>query len=99
MATEVETNLERYLSLIRAFPLRPLRSEEDLDRAIGVLNGLIDIGKSRRSRDEDDYMHVLGTLIGEYEDVHWPMPSDLEEREVIRLHRESRAIPPEDDPS
>src|SRR4051794_6066623 len=32
----------RYLALIRRFPLRPLRSDAELDHAIGVANQLID---------------------------------------------------------
>ena len=98
MATEIRATESRYLELVRDLPLRPLKSEADLGRAVAMLNRLLDIGKSRRSEDEEDYLHVLGSLISEYEDVHWPMPSDLEEREVLRLHREAQVIEP-DDPS
>lgn len=89
MATETRTTEGAYLRLVQEFPLRPLKSEADLDRAIAMLDRLIDLGESERSEDEDDYMDVLGTLVMEYEEVHWPMPSDLEEREVLRLHREA----------
>ena len=52
MTTDTRTIGETYLDLILAYPLRPLRSEADLDCAVA-------------------------------------MPSELEEREVLRLHRES----------
>jgi HTH-type transcriptional regulator/antitoxin HigA len=97
MATDVSTVSERYLELIRAHPLRPIRSEEDLDRAIAMLDALIDLGMSHRTENEEDYMLVLGTLVMEYEDIHWPMPSDLEEQEVLRRHREAKMA--EGDPS
>ena len=89
MGTEVQTRGVGYLDLIQGFPLRPLRSEADLDRAVLMLDQLIDIGLDQRSTDQSDYMLVLGTLIKEYEDVHYPMPCELEEREVLRLHHEA----------
>ena len=44
---------EAYLALIRAFPLRPIRSEAELRRAIAVLDGLIDRAGSRLAEEED----------------------------------------------
>ncbi|AGA27796.1 helix-turn-helix domain-containing protein [Singulisphaera acidiphila] len=63
--------LTRYMELVAAFPLRPLRSEAQLDRAIKVVDGLID--QAKRTKDEEDYLDVLGTLIEGYEEVHHPM--------------------------
>jgi HTH-type transcriptional regulator / antitoxin HigA len=71
MATRVATG-SRYMELVARFPLRPIRSDAELDRAAAALNALLDLRK--RSRDDDDYMHVLGTLIEEYETEHHPMP-------------------------
>lgn len=88
MATETRTINEAYLDLVRELPLRPLKSEEDLTRAITMLDRLMDRGASGRSEDEKDYMLVMGSLVEEYEDIHWPMPSELEERELLRLHHE-----------
>jgi HTH-type transcriptional regulator/antitoxin HigA len=97
METETRVTGSRYFELVRELPLRPLKSEADLDRAVAMMHRLCDIRDM--TEDEDDYLHVLGSLISEYEDVHWPMDSDLEERELIRLHREAQVIEPEDDPS
>ena len=33
---------DRYLELVRLFPLRPLRTDSDLDAAIAVVDSLID---------------------------------------------------------
>lgn len=65
--------LTRYMELVANFPLRPLRSEAELDRAIKVVDSLID--QAKRSKDEEDYLDVLGTLIESYEEVHYPMGS------------------------
>jgi HTH-type transcriptional regulator/antitoxin HigA len=56
----------RYLELVRAFPLRPLRSAAELDGAIKVVDGLLD--KPRLTRDEQDYLDVLSDLIERCED-------------------------------
>lgn len=89
MSTGARTTEDRYEALVGEFPLRPLKSEADLDRAVAMLNRLLDVGPDRRTEDQDDYLHVLGTLIHEYEQVHWPMDVDLEEQEVLRRHHEA----------
>jgi HTH-type transcriptional regulator/antitoxin HigA len=63
---------DSYLALIREFPLRPLRSEADLDAAIAMTHKLID----RKDRDagENDYLEVLAGLIHEYEAETNPLP-------------------------
>src|SRR4029077_9477035 len=62
-----------YLALIRRFPLRPIASEAELDRATAVMNSLLD-----RDLDpaEDDYLDVLSDLVERYEDQHHPIPTD-----------------------
>ncbi|AGA31631.1 helix-turn-helix domain-containing protein [Singulisphaera acidiphila] len=63
---------DRYLELVLRFPLRPIRSEDELTNAISVLNSLID--QEELSTDEDDYLEVLGDLISKYETEHHPRP-------------------------
>jgi HTH-type transcriptional regulator / antitoxin HigA len=76
IATVYGKRQDRYLELVRRFPLRPIRSEEELDDAIRVIDMLVD--QEKRSDAEEDYLDVLGDLIEAYEDVHHPMdePSD-----------------------
>jgi HTH-type transcriptional regulator / antitoxin HigA len=59
---------ERYMALIQEFPLRPIRSEKGLDRAIARIDTLSDRGKL--ASEEHDYMLVLASLIEEYEEEH-----------------------------
>jgi HTH-type transcriptional regulator/antitoxin HigA len=61
---------DRYLALVRRFPLRPIRSEEDLDAATVVIHSLID--QEHLSRAELDYLDVLDHLVEAYEAVHYP---------------------------
>jgi HTH-type transcriptional regulator/antitoxin HigA len=62
---------DRYLELVSLFPLRPIRTDAELDAAIRVIDMLID--QRRRSKAEDDYLDVLGDLVEAYEDVHVPI--------------------------
>ncbi len=70
---------DRYLELIRLFPLRPIRTEADLDAATAVARTLYDRPEEEAlSPAERDYLDVLDHVIMRYEDAHYPMdePSD-----------------------
>ena len=62
---------DRYLDLVRRFPLRPLRTEAELDAAIAVIDGLLD--RPTLTAPEQDYLDVLGDLVERYEDKHHPI--------------------------
>lgn len=63
---------DRYLELIHWFPLRPIRSDAELDRAIEVIDSLVD--RDDLTPEEDDYLDVLGDLVERYEAKHHPLP-------------------------
>lgn len=72
MATEAQTAgaspaSDPYLELVRAFPLRPIRSDDDHARAIAAVDALAD-RRDGWGADEDDYFLVLALLIERYED-------------------------------
>lgn len=62
---------DRYLELIRRFPLRPLRSDDELAEAIRVIDSLID--RDGLTAPEQDYLDVLGDLVEAYEDEAIPI--------------------------
>src|SRR5205823_1830142 len=62
---------DRYLDLIRRFPLRPLRTEADLDVAVAVIDELID--RAELTAPEQDYLDVLSDLVETYETETIPM--------------------------
>lgn len=83
---------ETYLALIRTFPLRPLRSEDELDEAMDVLDTLV--GKETLTTAEADYLAVLSDLVEQYEaDVH-PIPS-ASDAELLQHLLESQATTPD----
>jgi HTH-type transcriptional regulator/antitoxin HigA len=61
-----------YLALLRAFPPRPIRGDDEHRRAIEVVNGLLD--RPALTPDEEDYLDVLGLLIADYEDSIYEHP-------------------------
>ena len=62
-----------YLKLVLSFPLRPLRSDADLDRAVAMVDALTD--RKELAPEEADYLEVLGRLIEDYEAEHDPLPT------------------------
>ncbi len=62
---------DRYLELVRRFPLRPLRSAADLDAAVAVIDVLLD--QPRLNSPEEDYLDVLSDLVEAYESEAVPM--------------------------
>lgn len=84
---------DRYLALVRQFPLRPIRSERELDAAIEMMNSLID--QDSRNDAEEDYLDVLSDLVKRYESEEHPMPtvgdSDLL-RHLIEAREVSQAV-------
>ncbi len=62
---------DRYLDLVRQFPLRPLRTAADLDAAIAVIDTLID--RHELTAPEQDYLDVLSDLVEAYEAEAVPM--------------------------
>jgi HTH-type transcriptional regulator / antitoxin HigA len=62
---------DRYLELVRRFPLRPINTDAELDAAIRIVDELVD--KERRTPPEEDYLDVLGDLIEAYEDEAIPV--------------------------
>jgi HTH-type transcriptional regulator/antitoxin HigA len=68
----IQKNKKSYIDLLISFPPRLIRSEEDLDAVQKVVYDLIDRGNL--SAEEEEYMNVLCTLVGQYEQVHHPIP-------------------------
>lgn len=62
---------EPYLELVKKVPLRPIESDQELDIAIATIDSLL--AKPSLSRDEDDYLDVLGDLVYKYERTSQPI--------------------------
>ena len=83
--------MNRYLALIGAFPLRPLRSDEELGHAISMIDSLIVRGDL--DWGEQDYLDVLAQLVERYEDREHPMPA-VSDADLLRHLIEVRGVTP-----
>lgn len=67
----IDSEQEAYFGLVRAFPLVPIQSDEELDRAIAVINSLLD--KPSLSPGEQGHLDVLSDLVEKYESTEHPL--------------------------
>ena len=90
VADSARARLERdhYLELVQNFPLRPIRSDEELMQAIAVIDSLI----TRALDDgEQDYLDVLSDIVEKYENDEHPMPP-VSDSEMLRHLIDARGI-------
>src|SRR5262249_16252880 len=79
----------KYLALIRRFPLRPIRTDAELDAASALIDELT--GRDDLSATEADYLDVLGDLVEKYEDEHVEMPH-VSDAEMLRSLMDEREV-------
>lgn len=80
---------DRYLELIRRFPLRPLRTNADLDAAVAVVDSLID--QHVLLQPEQDYLDVLSDLVEDYEAEAVPI-RPVADAEMLRFLVENSRV-------
>lgn len=80
---------ESYLALVREHPLRTIRDEGELDRAIAMVDRLLNMAK--RDAGQEEYLDVLGTLIHEFESEHYPHKR-VSDAEMLTYLMEARGI-------
>src|SRR4051812_2108143 len=80
---------DRYLELVRRFPLRPLRADADLDAAVAIVDALID--QDELSPPEQDYLDVLSDLVEAYEATAVPM-RPVGDAEMLRFLIEQKGV-------
>ena len=64
---------ERYLELVRKYPLSPIKSEQELREAQAIMDGIL--AKGRPSKGELAYLDTLSELVMAYENASHPIPS------------------------
>ena len=74
---------------IRRFPLRPLRTDADLDAAVAVVDSLID--QDELSAPEQDYLDVLSDLVETYEDETIPI-RPVGDADMLRALIEAKGV-------
>ena len=64
---------DSYVELVLKFPLRPLRTDTDLDRAVEMIDSLINRGDL--GQGERDYLDILAAIVEKYERAEHPIPA------------------------
>ncbi len=89
MSAMLTTDLKTHWLTIR--PLLTIRNEREYDRAVNLLNELLDeIGTNER-HPLYSFMDTLGTVIEAYEEKHQPMPASSG-AEMLRYFMEERGL-------
>jgi HTH-type transcriptional regulator/antitoxin HigA len=63
-----QTGRDEYLELVQKFPLKPVRNDAQLREAHKVIDELTRIPEEKLSRDQSDYLEVLGDLTHAFEE-------------------------------
>jgi HTH-type transcriptional regulator/antitoxin HigA len=90
MKTKATGNAQdTYLRLIYRFPLRPIRTDGELDQAIQVIDSLID--REHLDPGEQDYLDVLSDLVHHYETEVHPIPA-VSDAQMLNHLIESKGV-------
>jgi HTH-type transcriptional regulator/antitoxin HigA len=89
MSAVTDSKNDRYLELVIQFPLRPLRSDGELDEAIRIVDSLL--SQKALTPEEGDYLEVLSDLVERYENEAHPMPT-LSDGDMLTHLLEARGI-------
>jgi HTH-type transcriptional regulator/antitoxin HigA len=79
----------KYIELLKAFPPRPITSEEELEATQAAIDSLLD--KPWLTSEEQDYLNVLGILVSEYEQNQELVP-DLYGVELLKVLLSERGL-------
>lgn len=70
----------------------PIRNDQEYRRMGTLMDNLLRIIGDNEEHELADFLDVVSTLVGEYEDKHYPEPAPVEPREVLRFLMEQNNI-------
>jgi hypothetical protein len=62
--------IKSYTTLCESIPLYPLHNEQDYDKAVAILNSLLDAGGADENHPLARLVETLGVFISDYESQH-----------------------------
>lgn len=80
---------DRYFQLVVSFPLRPIRSDRELNAAVKMVDSLLD--RKALAPEEEDYLEVLGDLIEQYESEAHPI-APVSDVKILRHLIEAKGV-------
>jgi HTH-type transcriptional regulator / antitoxin HigA len=84
-----------YFKRVRAFPLRPIRSQYEYDQAGKILNRLLGRPDGKLAGGEQDYLDALVLLVEDYDRKHSEfVPSNRTPTEALKYLAEQAGLGP-----
>jgi HTH-type transcriptional regulator/antitoxin HigA len=81
------------MTLVRKFPLRPLRDDDEMEEANRVLTRLIGRPNVNLSDGEQDYVNALIRFIMDYDQAHSKIkPADMTPLQALKYLMEQREM-------
>lgn len=93
----VEEITNRFQALTAVVPLHAIRTGADYDKAVAVLNQLLDAGAADERSPLADLTNALGAVIGDYEDANNP-PVEVTPLATLRFLMEQHKLSQSDLP-
>lgn len=87
----------RFQALAAVVPLHAIRTEADYDKAVTVLNKLLDAGAADEQSPLADLTNALGAFIGDYEDAQ-NLPQEVTPAATLRFLMEQHQLTQSDLP-
>lgn len=74
MSATLTVNRKKYVRLANRVVVKAIESEEEYDRMVGAVEGLMDKGESNLSTEESALLETLAILIQAYDDRNHALP-------------------------
>lgn len=91
MNAQLKQLAAHFAAIEREVPLRPIRSAEDYDAAVSAMNKLLDAGGANERHPLANLVAILGELIGDYDDQHYPGP-EVSGIEMLKFLMEQKGL-------
>src|SRR5664279_2164732 len=88
-------NVKRYGQLLAKTVPRVIKTEEENERALSIVESLMEKGESNLSPEEDALLELLSGLIEDFERNAYPIPRS-EPRQMVVFLLEQRGLAPKD---
>jgi HTH-type transcriptional regulator/antitoxin HigA len=93
MGTVVETlDEKRYARLLAKASPRVIRTEEERERALAIVESLIEKGESKMTPEEDALLDLLTNLIRDYEAQAYPPRAPSQPHAMVAFLLEQRGL-------
>lgn len=88
-------DLKRYGRLLAKAAPRVIKTEEENERALAIVESLLKKGEKNLTPEEDELLDLLTDLIHDFEEKAYPIPKS-EPHEMVAFLLEQRGLTPKD---